>query len=122
MGRSSIFPGGDDRASLEARFEALSAQLRRLTVQYSQQAVQQAVQIVAKTIDVVNYSDLRGIPTSFNPSAHAATHAIGGSDPLTPAMIGAADGGLNGGAALDYFLVSVDASTETEGIADGGNA
>jgi hypothetical protein len=36
-----------------------------------------------------NYGDLQNIPGSFTPSAHAATHASNGSDPITPASIGA---------------------------------
>jgi hypothetical protein len=37
-----------------------------------------------------SYTDLTNVPTEFNPSAHAATHASGGTDPVTPAAIGAA--------------------------------
>ncbi len=37
------------------------------------------------------YSDLSGTPSSFNPSAHASTHAAGGADAITPASIGALD-------------------------------
>lgn len=35
------------------------------------------------------YSSLSGIPSTFTPSAHASTHATGGSDALTPADIDA---------------------------------
>lgn len=36
------------------------------------------------------YSDLSGIPSSFTPSAHAASHAAAGSDPVTlsPSQVG----------------------------------
>jgi len=37
----------------------------------------------------VNYGAILNKPTSFPPSAHASTHAKGGSDPITPASIGA---------------------------------
>lgn len=40
-------------------------------------------------VGVVNWNDIAGKPTSFTPSTHASTHASGGSDPITPAMIGA---------------------------------
>lgn len=33
--------------------------------------------------DDVPWAELSGVPTSFNPSAHAASHAAAGSDPLT---------------------------------------
>lgn len=36
-----------------------------------------------------SWSEVTGKPSSFTPSAHASTHAEGGSDPITPQMIGA---------------------------------
>lgn len=36
------------------------------------------------------YSDLTGVPASFPPTAHASAHALGGSDAVSPAAIGAA--------------------------------
>ncbi|MBO3280968.1 hypothetical protein [Intestinimonas butyriciproducens] len=36
------------------------------------------------------WSAITGKPPSFTPSAHASTHGSGGSDPVTPAAIGAA--------------------------------
>jgi len=41
-------------------------------------------------IGVVNWNDISGKPTSFTPNAHKNTHAIGGTDVLTPQDIGAA--------------------------------
>ena len=41
-------------------------------------------------IGVVNWNDISGKPTSFTPNAHKDTHAIGGTDVLTPQDIGAA--------------------------------
>ena len=38
----------------------------------------------------LGWSDIKGKPTSFSPSAHAATHATGGADAISPASIGAA--------------------------------
>lgn len=37
-----------------------------------------------------SYTDLTNVPTEFNPSAHASTHATAGTDPIAPADIGAA--------------------------------
>lgn len=38
----------------------------------------------------VDWSEITGKPETYSPSLHAATHASGGSDPVTPASIGAA--------------------------------
>jgi phage-related tail fiber protein len=38
----------------------------------------------------VSYTSLTNIPASFTPSSHSASHAAGGSDPITPESIGAA--------------------------------
>lgn len=35
------------------------------------------------------WGKLTGVPTAFTPTAHAASHSEGGSDPVTPASIGA---------------------------------
>jgi hypothetical protein len=37
----------------------------------------------------ISYNDLVDKPTAMTPAAHASTHASGGSDPVTPASIGA---------------------------------
>lgn len=40
-------------------------------------------------VDVSSWDNVSGKPTSFTPSAHAASHRIGGTDVLTPSDIGA---------------------------------
>ncbi|HEY3233019.1 MAG TPA: hypothetical protein VGJ87_27555 [Roseiflexaceae bacterium] len=44
---------------------------------------------IARLTDL-SWANISGKPSSFAPSAHAASHASGGSDPITPAAIGAA--------------------------------
>ena len=39
---------------------------------------------------VLSWENVSDVPTSYTPSAHASTHATGGSDPITPSDIGAA--------------------------------
>lgn len=41
-------------------------------------------------VGIVNWSDIQNKPSSFTPSNHKSTHAIGGVDVLTPSDIGAA--------------------------------
>ena len=41
------------------------------------------------TADSVSWANITGKPSSYIPSAHASTHATGGSDPIIPADIGA---------------------------------
>lgn len=41
------------------------------------------------TADSVSWANITGKPSSYTPSAHASTHATGGSDPIIPADIGA---------------------------------
>lgn len=50
----------------------------------------------------IPWASLTGVPASFAPTAHAASHATAGADPVTPAAIGAwkknsAGGGAVGG-------------------------
>lgn len=117
------FPGGQTRRDIEARFQSIIAQVRRIASDVAASTTQTVVTTyIAKAVSVLRYSDLVGIPTSFAPSQHASTHAVGGTDPLTPGAIGAMGDGLDGGAAIDFFLLSVDANTATDGIADGGSA
>lgn len=128
---NDAFPGGQTRADIEARFQRLSSQLRRIAAQEAASAVRSTVtQFIAKTVSILNYSDLQGIPASFNPSAHAGTHAIAGSDPVSPASIGAYTqaevdamrAALDGGVSDSFYLLTVDASAATDGVADGGSA
>lgn len=46
--------------------------------------------LITKIGSGVDWSEITGKPESYPPSLHAATHASGGSDPITPASIGAA--------------------------------
>lgn len=48
------------------------------------------VAYTAGAASAVDWSAVTGKPSTFSPSLHAATHASGGSDPITPASIGAA--------------------------------
>ena len=48
------------------------------------------VAYTAGAASAVDWSAVTGKPATFSPSLHAATHASGGSDPITPASIGAA--------------------------------
>ena len=48
------------------------------------------VAYTAGAASAVDWSAVTGKPSTFEPSLHAATHASGGSDPITPASIGAA--------------------------------
>lgn len=41
------------------------------------------------TADSVSWANITGKPSSYTPSAHASTHATDGSDPISPADIGA---------------------------------
>lgn len=49
------------------------------------------VAYTAGAASAVDWSAVTGKPSTFSPSLHAATHASGGSDPITPASIGAAN-------------------------------
>lgn len=48
------------------------------------------VAYTAGAASAVDWSAVTGKPETYPPSLHAATHASGGSDPITPASIGAA--------------------------------
>jgi hypothetical protein len=69
----------------------------------------------------VSWDSVTGKPSEFNPSAHASTHAVGGSDPLTPSAIGveyvytASHGSFNpaAGGQTYYFGVPYDLAPVT---------
>lgn len=44
----------------------------------------------AAAATTVAWTDIQGKPSTFTPSPHASTHATGGTDPISPANIGAA--------------------------------
>ena len=54
-----------------------------------------------------DYSDLTGIPSSFNPSAHAPTHQVGGSDQVTVTepMLSFSDNTLNNASTTKHGLL-----------------
>lgn len=57
-------------------------------------------------IGVVKWADVDGKPSTFTPSPHKGTHASGGSDPLTPADIGAVANTGNGTITGGYLTLS----------------
>lgn len=71
------------------------------------------------------YADLTGAPTAMTPKAHAATHATGGADAITPSSIGAqpsvtatgllkgdGDGGITAAAAGTDYQAPLTAGTD----------
>jgi len=85
----SLYPGGVSRTELEARLRGIRNDIRQLASEAASVTARTVITTyIAQTIKILNYSDLQGIPTTFTPSAHAVTHAVGGSDVLTPAAIG----------------------------------
>lgn len=57
------------------------------------------------------YGDLSGVPDSFAPAAHAASHGSSGADPITPASIGASEIGHKHTASEVGALTQTDANT-----------
>jgi len=85
-----LYPGGVSQAELEARLRQIRNEIRQLAAEAGSQSAQTLITTyIARAVTTLNYSDLSNVPTSFNPSAHAATHAAAGTDPLAPADIGA---------------------------------
>lgn len=76
-----------------------------------------AVRNVGTTTGTVAAGDDSRLTDSRTPTAHATSHATGGSDPLTPAAIGAYT--LTAGTALDARVVTVEntALTKTDNLA-----
>ena len=61
----------------------------RLYVATDTQILYRDIGTAWQKVGVVKWGDIEGKPSSFTPSAHKSTHAIGGSDALSPADIGA---------------------------------
>jgi len=67
-----------------------------------------------------SWADITGKPSTFPPSAHAASHAAAGSDPVTPAAIGAATA-AQGALADSAVQPGDDVSTLGSGAAAAGD-
>jgi len=52
-------------------------------------ALDPAGKVPAAQVPDVNWVNITDKPTNFTPSAHKSTHAVGGTDPITPADLGA---------------------------------
>lgn len=66
----------------------------------------------------VAWGSITGKPSTFAPSAHASSHASGGTDPVTPGAIGALVAGSAGGGAAGV-KVWVGTTSPSTGVTEG---
>ncbi len=104
----SKFPSVPFRITVDAEImevSAVDADLKAFTVERAKEGTSAATHSIGASVEnrwtADTYNELAGMgdlvwdniankPPSFTPSPHKSTHASGGSDPLTPADIGAA--------------------------------
>jgi hypothetical protein len=89
-GDQTITLTGDVTGSGTGSFAATLSSTGVSAGTYTSVTVDAKGRVTAGSSPAIAYSSLSGVPSTFAPSAHKASHATGGSDALTAADIGAA--------------------------------
>jgi hypothetical protein len=89
-GDQTITLTGDVTGSGTGSFAATLSASGVVAGTYTSVTVDAKGRVTAGSSPAVAYSSLSGVPSTFAPSAHKASHATGGSDALTAADVGAA--------------------------------